>query len=1269
MTHAPSALAGNINANINMACATLIVSGRQTRTPEEKGLEVDITTALEIPWDTWAAAVKVIASERLRLRQSIGVLVRGGRVGEIVAAVARRAPTVATVLGMIREWARLTADDEGPACWECRSGVGVGLECTGCSKVWHFGCAWRAMEQRGAKEDAIIPQAARFAKVGLQRFGCLLCRHGDRSRATRSSLLERLRKFVDDLEVNDAWTLVEKALDAGPTRRRLPGSGLRRGGEVAGRYLAIAAVASLAAAAEAGDRSAELLLLFAPRLFMRKGERIEQQIADMVEGVIRPQQLAPITPERRWSAAAEAALDDGNLGKLAAIIERGPSSKRTNVSEEALRAFYPAQQKMNDEGRRWKELRARVQTPRDGFTATDLRKWARKHPTSSGGSCGWTGALILHVCGADAMVGAQLARLWSRQPEHWHLDTAARAALRLTDGWPIPKENGGCRPIAAPQVMRRIGSAALMKRARPLTERYCRERWQFGLSGEAQTLTYSLIPLLTATAGGTVLVADRSQSFQTIGRDAVLEAVTDVIEHALPSEQGAAAALLDACLEFYSETDTLPKSTVEFDGMAGEIVIDGLPQGCSLSPTLEAIVLAWHHRKTATRADGVCGMTAHDDMVVVGQLGTASSDLRIPSCQQIGGSYNTAKSVAYGALRSQLVSEGKAASEREVGTIWGRPVGRLDLWYREVWLPKFRARCERIRHLAKVDAAVAIWSAHALKGPGSMAAHALRGIPPAMLEGDRWGGIGVMAVLGEADTEWVHLIMDLAGVPQAGRDAAQMQRLRMAVFGSALGHVSAAEVAKGTAAAGLVTAFPFLMATANAHGLDVSKWAVLMGLPQLRAFKGVSVPADEIVRMQDELRERAKTLELHRGQQSDNSDPDPCGTSIANWETNLWVEALGAPGPLHVTVKAACGTAGLPETRATSVQFALARILHVPVWPSLARISPTATIASATACGLCQTATSSAGASTGGGSAQSPVRGQGVRAQFDDQAEHVSGCLRTGPTANNRVRHDRLVKVAAEMGLQCGFQSRVHDGPIFDIGPNAVGREKRPADWFEQGSELAQADASRYFGGRCCDLTIRTGNRTALDAAVKEKEKKYEKAMEAHKHMALTIFGIGTSGVVSKGADETFARWAGCLARHRRATAELLGCPRREVTRAFGLAYATVTALQVAAYANDWTNASRRTRNPQTGGSPPAATHTEPRKRNHPGRVQPQGSQGLPQKMNRPALSGAQGNSDIGYVNSNVIVAQDGTESTTSVSHTLMVTAQPSGPSGGGVGE
>lgn len=195
-----------------------------------------------------------------------------------------------------------------------------------------------------------------------------------------------------------------------------------------------------------------------------------------------------------------------------------------------------------------------------------------------------------------------------------------------------------------------------------------------------------------------------------------------------------------------------------------------------------------------------------------------------------------------------------------------------------------------------------------------------------------------------------------------------------------------------------------------------------------------------------------------------------------------------------------------------------------------------------------------------------------MRSTFDDQGIHASVCLGAGPAANAKTRHDRLVKIAAEIGLQCGIQSRVHDGPVFDMGPVSQDRAKRPADWFEQGSELNSADAAAYYGGRCYDLTIRTGGASALEAAVKQKEQKYRLAMAAHPHLALTVVGISASGEVSSGTSETLTRWAGCLARHRRATADLLGCPQKEVRTAFGLGFAMVSALQLAAYVNELTS-------------------------------------------------------------------------------------------------
>jgi hypothetical protein len=115
----------------------------------------------------------------------------------------------------------------------------------------------------------------------------MLCRQGTgRHASTKGALLERFAKYINEIEVADAEKVIDRALMAEAPRRRLPGSGLKRGGEAAGRYLATAAVAILAAAAEAGDRAAELLLLYAPRLFMRRGTRVEQQLADLIEGRI-----------------------------------------------------------------------------------------------------------------------------------------------------------------------------------------------------------------------------------------------------------------------------------------------------------------------------------------------------------------------------------------------------------------------------------------------------------------------------------------------------------------------------------------------------------------------------------------------------------------------------------------------------------------------------------------------------------------------------------------------------------------------------------------------------------------------------------------------------------------------------------------------------------------------------------------------------------------------------------------------------------------------
>ena len=564
-----------------------------------------------------------------------------------------------------------------------------------------------------------------------------------------------------------------------------------------------------------------------------------------------------------------------------------------------------------------------------------------------------------------------------------------------------------------------------MTRARPLVERYCRSRGQVGLSGETHTLAYSLIPLLTIATGGTALIADRSMSFQTIRREAVSISVKDVDDRALPSEAGAAAALVDACMEYYVHTDRLRKTTVDFDDMDGTITIDGLAQGCSLSPTLEAIVIAWQHDQQPQKVHGVCQLTAHDDLVAVAEAGVDASELVLPSCDLVGGSYNPLKSVAFGNGSDLLVANGQAAKKADGGTVWGRPVGPLPQWMRETWLPRFRSRCDRLRYLATVDPAVAIWSAHALKGPGVIANHVLRGIPPAMLQGARWGGQEVMAIFHTADDEWVSLMLHLTGASPTQLASIDRQRARDVIFGSRMGHVSAVNAAPAISASGLAVALPTLLRIADEHHLDVGRWADILGLPQLAQFVHTPVPQQDAAEMLKELTSRAKDEQeaaTARTPQADDEADDLC----------LWVEALAAPRRMHVAVKAADAAAALPETRSAAVRYALARLLRVPVWVALDGLTPTTHIMSTSACGLCQTAVLSADGHACGAGGSSPGTSAGPRGIFDDQGEHIGACLKLCPEASIRVRHDRLVKVCAEMGLQCGFQSRVHDGPILD---------------------------------------------------------------------------------------------------------------------------------------------------------------------------------------------------------------------------------------------
>ena len=376
----------------------------------------------------------------------------------------------------------------------------------------------------------------------------------------------------------------------------------------------------------------------------------------------------------------------------------------------------------------------------------------------------------------------------------------------------------------------------------------------------------------------------------------------------------------------------------------------------------------------------------------------------------------------------------------------------------------------------------------------------------------------------------------------------------------------------------------------------MTPWAKPLGIPLLAAPGPTGITRATIVTIAGALTDAATAAKAayDAALAGDANGDGGYGNDVC-----LWVEALTAPGPLHAAIKTAGGPLGVPALRSAAVQFALARIVGVPVWKALGRVVPTERVASATACGLCQAASISnavahAQDTSGfvGSTASHPStsaatqHGSNVlrtgafrpRATFDPTGEHISACARVGIAANNKTRHDLFVRGVVGLATECGICAEYHDRPVFqtDALSNAQSDRRRPADWMEVGGEVSSTARDTHYAGRCFDLTIRTGDARALDAAVQHKHATYLRALQRNSHYGFSVFGISTNGRICREAADTLTRWEVNLVRHRRRNADLIGHPRREVRAAVGLLFASAMAAQAAAYVSQ-TNAAPTT--------------------------------------------------------------------------------------------
>ena len=612
-----------------------------------------------------------------------------------------------------------------------------------------FGCSTNAVSCRSCKRLSHI-----YCNDSAT---CVLC--SSTAASDGASLLRSFIESTSSFTYEQTFDAVERFIEAGPSRRRLRllnGQG-RPAGHATVFLAAVRALLDLAFT----NQSAELLLFYLPRVLAIKGLAPTEAIhaySNNYPPKIRD--AASFPPTQQWRSAIDSALESGKLRALIGTLDRGPAERSSTLPRD-VDLFYPKLEHEAEELSSWNDIVKRAPTtPR--FSTRDLKRWANANPSASGAECGWTGHLVLMIAHSDSELFKAFTNWAARPPTAWAHPGTGEIACRALTGWFIPSKDS-VRPISAPSFVRRVGSATLMRKARPFLERYTRTRGQLGLSDNASQLAYSTMQQAYLASGGSVALDDRSKSFVHINRTSVQRAFADVFRHATDDDSDAMDALAMALTDYYISDMTSADSpqhhrlsTVNFKELPEMKHIYGLAQGCSTSPSIQAVVLAYHVGQPpplrATSLPPLLTLGCHDDLARSALAGF-HNDMTAPSCDAIGGTYNFNKSVIIG----------NAAPHRLSATMWGRPLGDSAEWFSDK-MEQLRNRLYRIRTLSAISPSSAIRTAVALGGPRGLLLHALKGLPPNEIH-----HINLLPI----EQAWADLIVDMCGTREPPWDQPQ----------------------------------------------------------------------------------------------------------------------------------------------------------------------------------------------------------------------------------------------------------------------------------------------------------------------------------------------------------------------------------------------------------------------------------------------------------------------------------------------------------------
>lgn len=946
-----------------------------------------------------------------------------------------------------------------------------------------------------------------------------------------------------------AWEWARRCVEAGggPPRRWLPGRSGPGRPPAWRRVLAVGAMREVLDLAAGGCPQAQVIAIFLPALILRRGHDVADQVRalarDDLTAVVDSPRPPSVTAVARWCRSLQQAQEDGAMRRVFSLLEQGPAAPSAPMPShsEWLDRFFPAPAgSAGGEAAEWDTASASHVAAAEvvsAITARDVRQWARAHRPSSGGVTGWAPRLVEAAIAIDPTVADLLAKLWSLPPAGWVDPQLRRFVWRSSDGWLIPRPGRDKpRPIAAPHPPRRLLSALEARRARPALARFCEARGQLGLSGGGEQLAYSLLPRLIVALGGDAVVADRDASYQSFDRDVLVKSATAFLSSPEARDDPTAAAsfarLVDRCL--FEGAHGLPRTEAVFRRAGDDTrTAHALPQGCSSSPSMEALTLA--SAPHPPPPPGVLRLGAHDDLVVASL--PAAPPPAIPPPWG-GGGYNAAKSAAVGPRAPAIVAAAAAASARPHVTAFGCPIGDVDAWVEDVWRPRWRRVLTRLREAFSEAPDAAISVAHAIGGPCALASHWLRSLPAA-------ASPSVSAVLAAADAEWVELWLEFGGASPSAAATGPGSPAHARVFGAGpacLGHRSAAAAADALWWSGLASAWPAVVRFGATAGISWRDLARAAGVPAA-VWSPADAAPEAVSAFSRGAASRAQLVfDSARAALANSLAGAPGAGAGAPGAPNLWVASLSAAPDLLALPMTP------PGVPFSSASLAVARIFGLPVWPALGLPTPPS------ACAHCSAVPARPEGGGGGGGDPGPPHAAGPRAVLDARGEHIGACLRSGPAAGAQRRHNAFCRSLADISAAAGRGGSYHDGPVFESG-----RRRRPADWLEAGGPASP-------GGVCCDATIRVGGSLAASRAEAVKTASYAHQMARHPHLSFAPFGVGTDGSLGPAAHGRLGLWVRSLAAVRARRGDLPGAPPEEVAAAVGRAFLRSFAAQAAAW-------------------------------------------------------------------------------------------------------